>query len=185
MTELATGAVRLAGYAAVFDVPDRGGDVVRRGAFAGVSGAMTGGMTGKATGGVPLLWQHGAERPVGRVLRAEEDARGLRVVAELAAGSRAAAEAAALVRAGALSGLSFGYRTKRARRDRVRGLRELIELELVEVSLVTFPMQPLARVLAVSAAGGRGGGSAGGVLTTSAFATIGSENHKIFNEERA
>lgn len=130
------GVVRLAGYAAVFDVPDRGRDVVRRGAFEGLR-----------ADGVPLLWQHGAERPVGRLIRAEEDARGLRVVAELARGSRAAAEAAALVRGRALSGLSFGYRTKRARADRVRGLRELLAVELVEVSLVTFPMQPLARVI--------------------------------------
>ena len=132
------GAVRLAGYAAVFDVPDRGRDVVRKGAFAGVRAS-----------GVPLLWQHGAERPVGRLVHAEEDARGLRIIAELARGSRAAGEAAALLKAGALNGLSFGYRTKKARRDRARGVRELIELELVEVSLVTFPMQPLARVIGV------------------------------------
>ena len=139
---LATGAVRrVAGYAAIFDVPDRGRDVVRAGAFRGVEALVA------SAEGVPLLWQHGAETPVGRVIAAHEDARGLRVVADLAAGSRAAAEAAALVRAGALTGMSFGYRTKRARRDRVRGLRELIELDLVEVSLVTFPMQPLARVV--------------------------------------
>ena len=139
---LATGGVRrVAGYAAIFDVPDRGRDVVRAGAFRGVEA-----LVGSAEG-VPLLWQHGAETPVGRVIAAHEDARGLRVVADLAAGSRAADEAAALVRAGALTGMSFGYRTKRARRDRVRGLRELIELDLVEVSLVTFPMQPLARVV--------------------------------------
>ncbi|MEM8825761.1 MAG: HK97 family phage prohead protease, partial [Pseudomonadota bacterium] len=119
-----------------FDVPDRGRDVVRKGAFA-------------SAGPVPLLWQHGAERPVGRVVDAVEDARGLRVVAELAAGSRAADEAAALIRAGALNGLSFGYRTKRARADRARGVRELLSVELVEVSLVTFPMQPLARVVSI------------------------------------
>ncbi|MBV7255214.1 HK97 family phage prohead protease [Pacificimonas sp. WHA3] len=133
----AEGAVRLAGYAAVFDVPDRGRDVVRAGAFGGLKLP------------VPLLWQHGADRPVGRVVKAEEDARGLRVVCEFADGSAAAREAAALVKAGALTGLSFGYRTKRARPDRVRGVRELLDVELVEVSLVTFPMQPLARVIGV------------------------------------
>jgi HK97 family phage prohead protease len=147
------GAVRLAGYAAVFDVPDRGRDVVRRGAFGGVQDAV------RAEAGVPLLWQHGAERPVGRIVSAREDRKGLRIVADLAAGSRGGREAAALVKAGALSGLSFGYRTKRARRDRVRGLRELLSVELVEVSLVTFPMQPLARVVGVF--GGAGGGDAG------------------------
>ncbi len=130
-------AVRFAGYAAVFDVPDRGRDVVRAGAFSTLALPL------------PLLWQHGADKPVGRVVDAREDARGLRVVAEFAAESAAAKEAAALVRAGALSGLSFGYRVKRARADRAKGVRELLSVELVEVSLVTFPMQPLARVLRV------------------------------------
>lgn len=134
------GAVRLAGYAAVFDVPDRGGDVVRRGAFAGSKLPL------------PLLWQHDAARPVGKVERVEEDARGLRVFASLAEGSDGAREAASLLGAGALSGLSFGYRVRRARADRARGLRELLDLDLIEISLVTFPMQPLARVLSISRA---------------------------------
>ena len=137
---LTKGAVRLAGYAAVFDMPDRGRDVVRRGAFAALPKE-----------GVPLVvaaWRGPAGGAGG--FDAREDARGLRVVAEFAAGSETAREAAALVpEAGALSGLSFGYRTKRARADRARGVRELLSVELVEVSLVTFPMQPLARVIGV------------------------------------
>lgn len=136
------GALRLAGYAAVFDVPDRGRDVVRKGAFAGTFGA--------GAAGIPLLWQHDAGRPVGVIERAEEDARGLRISARLAGGSDGAREAASLLRAGALSGLSFGYRVKRARAARARGLRELLAVELIEVSLVTFPMQPLARVFSLS-----------------------------------
>jgi HK97 family phage prohead protease len=131
------GSIRLSGYAAVFDVPDRGRDVVRRGAFAGAKVPL------------PLLWQHDAARPVGAVERAWADARGLRVVARLADGSDGAREAAALLKGGALGGLSFGYRVRKARGDRARGLRELISLELIEVSLVTFPMQPLARVISV------------------------------------
>jgi hypothetical protein len=131
------GALRLAGYAAVFDVPDRGRDVVRKGAFAGA-------------GAVPLLWQHDAARPVGVVERAEEDGRGLRISARLAGGSEGAREAASLLRAGALSGLSFGYRVRKARANRARGIRELLAVELIEVSLVTFPMQPLARVFSLS-----------------------------------
>lgn len=131
------GALRLAGYAAVFDVPDRGRDVVRKGAFAGA-------------GAVPLLWQHDAGRPVGVVERAEEDGRGLRISARLADGSEGAREAASLLRAGALSGLSFGYRVRKSRADRARGFRELLAVELIEVSLVTFPMQPLARVFSIT-----------------------------------
>ncbi len=133
--------VRVAGYASVFDVPDKGRDVVRKGAFA--RAAAGGGA------GVPLLWQHDAKRPIGRVERLSEDSRGLRVIACLADGSGQAAEALALLRSGAVAGLSFGYRVVSGARDAKSGLRELTDLELLEVSLVTFPMQPLARVHAV------------------------------------
>ncbi len=125
---------RIAGYASVFDVADKGRDVVRRGAFAG------------APPGLPLLWQHAADEPIGRVERLAEDAKGLRVIAGLA-DTRRGREALALVRSGALTGLSFGYRVKRGRATRTG--RELLAVELIEVSLVTFPMQPLARVLGV------------------------------------
>ena len=129
--------LRIAGYASIFNVADKGGDVVLRGAFAGA------GTT------VPLLWQHDSKEPVGFVERLNEDERGLRIVARVVASGRGAA-AAALLRAGAIDGLSFGYRVKAARPDRLRGVRELAAVELVEVSLVTFPMQPLARVLGFS-----------------------------------
>ena len=122
-------SVRFAGYAAVFDVADRGGDVVRAGAFGG------------AFGTVPLLWQHRGE-PVGVVERVAEDARGLRVIGRIDE-----PRLAGLVAAGAVAGLSFGYRVAAARRG-VRG-RELNAVELVEISLVAQPMQRLARVLAV------------------------------------
>lgn len=130
--------MRIAGYASVFDVPDKGRDVVRRGAFARAIAEA---------GGVPLLWQHDAKRPIGRVETLAEDGRGLRVIAKVADGSAAGAEAAALLKAGALNGLSFGYRVRGARGG--KAYRELIDLELLEVSLVTFPMQPLARVHAL------------------------------------
>ncbi len=98
------------------------------------------GAFGALPGGVPLLWQHGGA-PVGTIERLGEDARGLRVI-----GRVAHPRLAALVKAGAVTGLSFGYRVKAARAGRVR---ELTGLELVEVSLVAQPMQPLARVHAV------------------------------------
>ena len=123
--------MRFAGYAAVFDRPDRGGDVVRRGAFAASLGR----------GAVPLLWQHEAGRPIGRLDYLHEDSRGLRVI-----GRVADARVAALLGARAVTGLSFGYRVRDAKGTEPR---ELTELELVEVSLVTFPMQPLARVHAL------------------------------------
>lgn len=136
-------SLRFAGYAALFDARDRGGDVVRRGAFAGAR-----------AGAVPLLWQHDPARPIGRIERLEEDARGLRIVAQLATGGRQAAEAAALLRAGALSGLSFGYRVRSSEPGPPgragRPTRVLTQLELVEISLVTLPMQPGARVIAIA-----------------------------------
>ena len=131
--------MRFAGYAALFDRVDRGGDIVRRGAFARAVAA--------GPGRVPLLWQHQPGRPVGRIEAIAEDARGLRVIGRLSEASGAGREAAALLRDGAIGGLSFGYAV-RGKRDGTN--RELIDLDLVEVSLVTFPMQPAARVHAVA-----------------------------------
>jgi HK97 family phage prohead protease len=137
--------MRFAGYAAVFDRPDRGGDVVRPGAFAGSLGRI---------GRVPLLWQHDSARPIGRIEYLKEDKRGLRVIARLSE-SQAGREAGALLKEGAVRGLSFGYRVRTASGPSTgsgqAGLRELRELDLIEVSLVTLPMQPRARVHAVEA----------------------------------
>jgi len=130
--------VRFAGYAAVFDRVDRGGDVVRAGAFGGAAGVIP-------VRGVPLLWQHGPGEPIGMVERLEEDKRGLRVIGRVSGRTMAGRAAAAALRAKAV-GLSFGYRVRQARGS---GPRELLALELMEVSLVTHPMQPLARVLGV------------------------------------
>lgn len=130
--------MRFAGYAAVFDTVDKGGDIVRKGAFARAVEA------GPAQ--VPLLWQHRAGTPIGRLEQLAEDDTGLRVIARLSF-SAAGREAAALLRDGAMGGLSFGYRVRRS----LEGTnRELTDLDLIEVSLVTFPMQPKARVHAVA-----------------------------------
>jgi hypothetical protein len=129
--------MRFAGYAAIFDRPDRGGDIVRKGAFV---------ESLKRAEAVPLLWQHRPGAVIGRVEHLSEDRRGLRVIAELGAGEDAA-RAARLLGSGKLDGLSFGYRVREAAKS--GGLRELRELELVEVSLVAEPMQPRARVHAV------------------------------------
>jgi HK97 family phage prohead protease len=121
-------AIRIEGYAAVFDRVDRAGDVMRRGAFADA-------------GAVPLLWQHRGP-PVGMLTAIGEDARGLRVVAEVGDG-----EVARLVRGGALRGLSVGYRATRVRQG---AWREVLAATLAEVSLVAVPMQPAARVETIS-----------------------------------
>lgn len=121
------GAVRFAGYAAIFGRVDRGGDVVLPGAL-------------EAAGAVPLLWQHRG-RPIGTVEWLGEDARGLRVIGRIEA-----PEAARLVRAGAIDGLSFGYRARAVRQG---AWRTIAAAELIEVSVVAQPMQALARIHAV------------------------------------
>lgn len=128
--------MRFAGYAAVFDRPDSGGDIVRRGAFA---------QTLQRAVEVPLLWQHKAGRVLGTIEHLSEDSRGLRVIARLD-GSSESKRVGALLESGKLDGLSFGYRVREARSG---AHRELIDLDLVEVSLVARPMQRLARVHAV------------------------------------
>ena len=125
-------SVRFARYASVFDRVDRGGDVVRAGAFAASL---------RARRAVPLLWQHRPGAVVGTIEALAEDARGLRVVARVTHPA-----AAKLVARGALPGLSFGYRVKAARGENPR---ELVALDLAEVSLVAAPMQPAARVIQV------------------------------------
>ena len=136
--------MRFAGYAAVFGHPDRGGDVVKAGAFARALRQAQDSRGG--AGAVPLLWQHEPGRPIGRIEYLREDKRGLRVIGRLSEGS-AGREAAALLKDGAVGGLSFGYRVREAHGEQPRELRDL---ELVEVSLVTFPMRPKARVHAVA-----------------------------------
>lgn len=113
-----------AGYAAVFDRVDRAGDVLRAGAFAPV-------------GAVPLLHAHRGHS-IGRITAIGEDARGLRI-----AGVIETPEVARLVRCGALTGLSVGYRPLAVRQG---ARRELLRVVLAEVSLVAVPMQPLARI---------------------------------------
>ena len=131
------GGLRFAGYAAIFGRADRGGDVVRAGAFAR--------SLKRGAGAVPLLWQHAPGRPIGRVDYLREDRRGLRVIGRLSQGA-AGREAAALLKEGAVRGLSFGYRVREAAGE---APRQLIDLELVEISLVTMPMQPKAVVHAL------------------------------------
>ena len=124
---------RFAGYAAVFGHPDKSGDIIRQGAFARAL---------ERKGEVPLLWQHKAGAVIGRIEHMSEDERGLRVIA--AVGD---VRVSRLLESGKVDGLSFGYRVREAKGE--GGLRELIELDLVEVSLVASPMQPKARVHAV------------------------------------
>ncbi|WP_371054882.1 MULTISPECIES: HK97 family phage prohead protease [unclassified Rhodosalinus] len=143
---LGEGAV-IAGYASLFGAGDTGGDVVAEGAFAASLARLAAG-----GGRVRMLWQHDPREPIGVWDEVREDKKGLRVRGRLLEAVARGREAAALLAAGAIEGLSIGYRVKRAHRD-AAGRRVLEEIELWEVSLVTFPMLPSARVAAKEDAG--------------------------------
>ncbi|MBB4210991.1 hypothetical protein EV659_103241 [Rhodothalassium salexigens DSM 2132] len=135
----APGDAVIDGYASIFDHADDGGDLIRPGAFARS-------LADRAARDVKLLWQHDPTQPVGTILALGEDARGLHVRARVMRALRPGAEALALLRVGALDGLSIGFRARHSGRDPATGLRILTDVDLIEVSLVTFPMQRLARV---------------------------------------
>ncbi|MDT0506806.1 HK97 family phage prohead protease [Novosphingobium sp. MMS21-SN21R] len=135
-TLLAAAPLRFAGYAAIFSKRDSGGDTILPGAFrASLNRRLSEGLR------LPLLWQHRPDQQIGWVDLAGEDQRGLRVVASITATDSAAARA---LKDGAVDGLSFGYRVRQG--QTLAGGRALHELDIMEVSLVTRPMQPLARV---------------------------------------
>ncbi|SDB31511.1 HK97 family phage prohead protease [Bauldia litoralis] len=130
------------GYASLFGKADLGRDVVLPGAFRAS-------LARRGPAGVRMLFQHDPNTPIGVWKTIAEDGRGLHVAGQLAAGVAKAREVLALMRAGALDGLSIGYRTVRGRTDAKTGIRSLIEVDLWEISVVTFPMLPEARVEAV------------------------------------
>ena len=137
-----TDGTEISGYASLFGAVDQGGDVVGEGAYAASLAKL------KAKGQkVKMLWQHDPNQPIGVWDEVREDGRGLWVKGRILTDVAQGREAAALVQAGAVDGLSIGYRTLRATKND-RGGRLLSELELWEVSLVTFPMLPEARVAA-------------------------------------
>lgn len=133
-----------AGYASLFHRKDMAGDVVMPGAF-------TDSLKARGTMGVKLLFQHDPNQPIGVWTQLREDARGLYAEGRLMPEVTKAREVLALMRAGAIDGLSIGFRTVKARRDRTSGVRRLEKIDLWEISLVTFPLLPDARVATMKA----------------------------------
>ena len=134
--------IEIEGYASLFWTRDLNEDVTAAGAFA-ASLARTN------AAGVKMLYQHEGDAPVGVWDEIVEDERGLFVRGRVLAVTPQARLVAALVKAGAVDGLSIGFRTVKARPDETGRLRVLTEVELWEVSIVTFPMLPGARILNV------------------------------------
>ena len=134
------------GYASLFNLPDLGKDVVEPGAFSTS-------LARRGPRGIKLLWQHDPSEPIGQWLVLREDGRGLFVKGRLSLGVARAREILALMRDGAVDGLSIGFRTVKARSDPRTGYRRLIEIDLWEISIVTFPLLPQARVSVVKTGG--------------------------------
>jgi HK97 family phage prohead protease len=126
------------GYASLFDLEDHSRDIVR-------SGAFTRSLNARGVTGIRMLFQHDAGEPIGIWREISEDARGLFVRGEVLRDGPRGRAAAGLIEKGAVDGLSIGFRTVRST-PRPGGRRDLLDLDLWEVSIVTFPMLAQARL---------------------------------------
>ena len=134
------------GYASLFGAVDLGKDMVVRGAFQRS-------LKERGAAGIRMLYQHDPGEPIGVWTELREDQRGLFVRGQLARNVTRARDVLSLMRTGALDGLSIGFRAVKARKDAVSGVRQIVEADLWEISIVTFPMLPGARVQTVKGGG--------------------------------
>jgi len=132
------------GYASLFNAEDMGRDIVLPGAFRDS-------LAKRGAAGIKLLFQHNPNEPIGIWESLKEDARGLFARGRLMLDVARAREVLALMRAGALDGLSIGFRAVTGQRDARTGIRRLAKVDLWEISVVTFPLLPEARVAHVKA----------------------------------
>lgn len=132
------------GYGSVFGVCDFAREIVASGAFSKSLARWKGKKSLPA-----LLWMHDPAQPIGVWTAMHEDAHGLKVQGKLALRTKAGREAYELLKMGAISGLSIGYRVVGSRIEPQKKARVLTEVDLFEVSLVTFPANDAARVRAV------------------------------------
>jgi HK97 family phage prohead protease len=133
----------ISGYGSVFNNVDGGDDMVMPGAFKECI----------AKGRKPkMLWQHDANQPIGAWDEMREDSNGLFMKGRISKRAARGAEVAALVKMGAVDGLSIGYRTQEYEMDMDNGTRKLTKLDLWETSVVTFPMNELAGIYAMKSA---------------------------------
>jgi hypothetical protein len=139
---VASGHGVFTGYASLFGRKDGQGDIVMPGAFAKT-------LQARGASGIRMLFQHHPGEPVGKWTDIRETPRGLHVRGVLNTRVQRGRELLALLEQGGLDGLSIGFKTIRARNERSIGARLLLEVDLWEISLVTFPMLEGARVDAV------------------------------------
>lgn len=135
------------GYASVFNNKDLGNDVIRRGAFLES-------ISERSPKGIKLLYQHKSDEPIGVIDSLEEDSKGLKIKGRLAMGTQKGKEVFELMKMGALDSMSIGYRLKPDgyKYDPKDKRRIIKSVDLMEISLVTFPMNPKAKVTKVKLA---------------------------------
>ncbi len=136
------GTGTFSGYAARFNTKDLGHDVILPGAFRTSLAA-------RKPDGIRMLFQHDPAEPIGVWDELHEDALGLYAKGHLLPDVARAREVLALIRGGAVDGLSIGFRAVRATKEAKTGIRRISEIDLWEISIVTFPMQPDARIATV------------------------------------
>jgi len=132
------------GYGSIFGNKDLGNDIIEPGAFAKS-------LARKGARAVKLLYQHKTDEPIGVFDEILEDDKGLKVKGRLAMGTQKGREVYELMKMGAIDGLSIGYRVSQKGQsydDRGK-TRRINEVDLMEISAVTFPMNPRARIRAV------------------------------------
>ena len=134
-----TEAGTFSGYASLFGRVDLGNDRVAKGAFQKA-------LIKRGAKGVRMLFQHDSNEVIGSWLDIREDEAGLYVKGRINQNVKRGAEVLELIREGAIDGLSIGFKTMRATKDLAAGVRTIHEADLWEISIVTFPMLPEARV---------------------------------------
>ena len=133
------------GYGSIFGNEDQGNDIVAKGAF-------TKSLNERPASKVKMLFQHKTDEPIGVFTDIYEDSKGLYVKGQLAMGTQKGRETYELLKMGALDGMSIGFKAdpqKQGYNENKRGVRTLKEVDLMEISLVTFPMNEEAMVQSV------------------------------------
>ena len=133
------------GYGSIFGNEDQGNDIVQKGAF-------TKSLAERPASKVKMLFQHKTDEPIGVFTEIYEDQKGLFVKGQLAMGTQKGRETYELLKMGALDGMSIGFKAdpqKQGYNENKRGIRTLKEVDLMEISLVTFPMNEEAMVQSV------------------------------------
>tara|TARA_R110002012_G_scaffold216320_1_gene387390 strand:- start:1135 stop:1812 length:678 start_codon:yes stop_codon:yes gene_type:complete len=132
------------GYGSVFNNKDLGNDVIRKGSFSRT-------IAEKKPNQIKLLYQHKTDEPIGVIDAIEEDSKGLKIKGRLAMGTQKGREVYELMKMGALDSMSIGYRLAPDgyKYDDKNKRRVIKEVDLMEISMVTFPMNPKAKVTKV------------------------------------